>query len=166
MNNCLSGETISAMIEGTLPGPEAALATKHMAACADCSQLVSDMRDMESALRLMGNDLHVEVNLSNIDQIVQGALTRAKGTANYGIIMEYGKKHLLDVLAPVCGKRLTQRSMYLASKGAAATGFVSTPESEWKAFIHELSDILASICGISVKNAVHHLSAQVLSGAL
>ena len=164
MNNCLSGETISAMIDGTLPAPEGLLATRHMDTCADCSQLVADMRDIEAALRWEVDQVHLQARFSNIDQLVQGALARTKGTANSGIIMEYGKKHLLDVLSPICGERLTKQTMYLASKGKSESPAGPNPESEWKAFIHELSAILADLCGISVKNAVHQLSRQVLSG--
>jgi hypothetical protein len=164
MDVCLTGDIIAGMIDGTLPGPDASIAAKHIESCATCSQLFSDMRDIEAALRREGDKVRIDITLSDIDRVVQGALLRTKETANCGIIMEYGKKHLLDVLGPVCGEHLTKRSMYLASQGTDVAGRVQTPETEWRAFVHELSNILASICGASVKHAVHHLAGEVLSG--
>jgi hypothetical protein len=164
--NCVSEEALMAMVDEMASVAEMADAMSHMQQCTACEERYRAALELEIKLRREVVKVRRAVATSDVDALVYASLQMVKESAAQQVHAAVWKEHLLDVLAPLCGKRLTERSIHLASRESfQAEDVERVTEQEWNHFVSKLGNILFEICGATVRNAVHHLSVQALAGA-
>lgn len=164
--NCISEEIFQSMIDETATATEVAVAMAHMEQCKACEQNYHSALELETTLRREVVKVRLQAGLSDIDGLTYSTLKMVKESAGQQVYAAVWKEHLLNVLAPLCGQRLTRRSIHLASRESfRAEDVEHVTEQEWDHFVSRLGNILFEVCGATVRDAVHHLSVQVLAGA-
>lgn len=161
---CLSQQTLFIMTEQHDSRGRFAEAFRHLDGCESCRARYRSLEETEYRLRLGAMSFQDIVTEIDVERTVAASLLRVCSLPNHSQLLEQGKENLLQALAPLCGERLSQRSIELASTHLMQQELISF-EEEWNAFVTSLGDILYSVCGASVKQAVRELSEEALIGA-
>lgn len=163
-SGCLNEHTIFMMTEAESSSSAYAAAFLHLQACNSCSQRYREMDSVEYRLRCAAADVSALSTDASVDQAIAQVIARIHANVDREAAFAECKETLFHLLAPLCGMRLTQRSIEMASSrgGGEATHSL---EDEWTRFVQNLGEILYRVCGSTVRRAVYEICGATVAGA-
>lgn len=163
-NECLDDHTIFLMTEAGPSSLSHTAAFAHLATCIVCRQRYSELDVIEDRLRVAARDLNSLPLDASVDRAISSVIGRIHSEVDRETVFAECKEKLLHVLTPLCGTRLTERSIEMATNLTSREA-VSCLEEEWECFVKNLGEILYRVCGSTVKRAVYEISGATFAGA-
>lgn len=142
-------------IDSNLRAKKQASIRTHVDGCRECAQLLAELSTWQELLKEEASQLRetFQTSQAEIEPLLAQCLARirtaesAKTRTGLRWTVTEAMSLLRFLLEPICGQGTTQATMNLAIQRSAADRDGHITSQNWKLFIANLSDAIASICG-------------------
>lgn len=142
-------------VDGTLSEREVARLRTHLLICAECAEVPIELNEwrelmLKEARTLRGNVLLSELEIESllvrsIERIRQQAPPVIRNSFRWSTAE--GMLLLRSLMEPICGLGTARATMTLAARRSTADDESRITERNWRLFVANLSDAIASVCG-------------------
>lgn len=150
-------------VSGTLDARAAARVSSHLEACGECARLLVELHRWHDRLHAEGARLRkaLELPAAEMDAFVERAVERI--CAEAGRPLRAGRRRstaesmfvLRSLIEPIFGSGTAKVTMDLAVRRCTADPRGELEGGQWRLFVRNLSEALASICGTAAGRVVH-----------
>ena len=142
-------------LEGSLPRERQDRIRNHLGGCAECAALLQELRAWHELMTREGSRLRLsfEVPGREIDHLIAGALERIRAAGPHELRIRNawtaaeGMFLLHSLMEPICGLGTARATMNLAVQRSTAGTSGNVNGSNWRLFVANLSEAIASVCG-------------------
>ena len=142
-------------IDGALPARERARVWEHIEACPECAQTLRELDGWRALISEEGARLRLSAQLpeAEIDSLLAGCLERIRAGEPAGLrlglgwTVTEGMILLRSLMEPMCGLGTARATISLAARRSTADQQGHITERNWRIFVANLSEAIASVCG-------------------
>jgi anti-sigma factor RsiW len=149
-------------VSGTLGTARAGWVRMHLAACQECAQTFHDLSRWHDLLSREGAHLRRALAVSDreMEDFVARSMQRIRADSeppNRGWSAAEGKFLLRSLMEPIFGVGTARATMDLAVLRSTTLDEGSLTGGNWRLFVANLSEAVASICGSTAGRLVNHV---------
>ncbi len=149
-------------LDGTIEPAEQAQVLEHLAGCADCATLASELVVWRTRLLEEGQGLREAFSVPEeaFQSMLSSSIERIRSAEPAGVRSSFGWTAaegiivLRFLMEPICGPGTARATIELAVQRSAGEGSRVTG-SNWRLFVGNLSDAAAWICGSAFGRLVY-----------
>ena len=142
-------------VDGVAPIEDTRGIRMHIAGCEECSRTFSELRAWHELMTSEASRLHAAMDLPDrdVERLLEHTMEKIRAAepaclhTDLGWTISEGMILLRSLLEPICGLGTAKAAMDLAVQRATANQPGSLSERNWRLFVSNLSDAVASICG-------------------
>jgi anti-sigma factor RsiW len=142
-------------VDGTSSPDETQRVSSHIAGCGECTRTFSELSAWHAMMTSEASRLHAALDLPerDMERLLARTVDKIRAAepaclhSDLGWTIGEAMILLRSLLEPICGLGTARAAMELAVQRATANQPGSLSERNWRLFVSNLSDAVASICG-------------------
>lgn len=142
-------------MNGSLPRARQDRIRNHIEGCAECAALLQELNAWHQLMAQEGSRLRLsfEIPEREIDHLITGAIERIRAAEPQELQVcgawtpAEGMFLLHSLMEPICGLGTARATMNLAVQRSTADSSGGVNGGNWRLFVANLSEAIASVCG-------------------